>query len=94
MHHEINELNKPREGFLEMEVDVRLPFMPLTPSFAKQDICSVIYNNRLSKALLYFRPKYTLDNNGRDALYADLHPAALAGVIALRCGEGERLVPK
>jgi hypothetical protein len=77
--HEINEVNKPQQGFLEMEVDLRLPSLPLTPSFAKQDICSVIHNNRLSKALIYFHPKYTLDNNGRDTLYADLHWAALAG---------------
>jgi hypothetical protein len=38
--HEINQLNKHRQGILEMEVDVRLASMPLTPSFAKEDICS------------------------------------------------------
>ena len=58
---------------------MRLPSLSLTPSFTKQDICTVIHDNRISKALIYFRPKYTLDNNGRDALYADLHRAALAG---------------
>jgi hypothetical protein len=31
----------------------------------------------VSKALIYFLPKYTLDKNVRDALYADLHRAAL-----------------
>ena len=77
--HKINELNKPRQRFLDMEVDVCLPLLLFTPSFVKQYICTVIHNNRLSKALIYFRPKYTLDNNGRDALYADLHRAALAG---------------
>jgi hypothetical protein len=63
--HEINLLNQPRQGILELEVDMPLPLMPLLPCFAKQDICSVIHNNRLSKALIYFLPKYTLDKNGR-----------------------------
>ena len=62
-----------------MEVDVHLASMPLVPSYAKQDICSVIHENRSSKALIYFSPKYTLDDDGRDALYADIHPSALAG---------------
>ena len=62
-----------------MEAGVRLASIPLPPSYAKQDICSIIHNNRTSKPLIYFSPKYTLDKNGRDALYADLHWAALAG---------------
>jgi hypothetical protein len=68
--HEINQLNQSRRGILEMEVDVHLASMPLTPSFAKQDICSVIHNNRLSKALMiYFHPKDTLDNSTGDMLF-------------------------
>jgi hypothetical protein len=77
--HELNLLNAPRQGILEMEVDVRLPSMPIFPCFSKQDICSVIHHNRLSKALIYFSPKYTHDKKGRDELYADLGKAALLG---------------
>jgi hypothetical protein len=50
--HEINELFQPRQGILEMEVDVRLPSMPHPACFTKQDICSLIHHNRLSKALM------------------------------------------
>jgi hypothetical protein len=35
--------------------------------------------NRNTKAQIYFHPKYPLDKKGRDALYADLLHAALAG---------------
>ena len=77
--HEINELFQPRQGILEMEVDVRLPSMPTPACFTKQDICSLIHHNRLSKALIYFHPKYSLDKTGRDELYADLGRAALIG---------------
>jgi hypothetical protein len=77
--YKLNLLNAPRQGILEMEVDVRLPSMPLFPCFSKQDICSVIHHNRLSKALIYFPPKYTYDKKGRDKLYADLGKAALLG---------------
>ena len=77
--HEINELSKPRQGFLEMEVEVRLPLLSLTPSFTNQDICTVIHDNSISKAHIYVCTKYTINNNGRDARYADQHRAALAG---------------
>jgi hypothetical protein len=50
--HEINLLNQPRQGILEMEVNVHLASMPITPCFSKLDICSVIHNNRLPKALI------------------------------------------
>jgi hypothetical protein len=77
--HELNLLQSPRLGIIEMEVDVGLPSLPLSPSFSKQDICSVIHQNRLSKALVYFSPKYTHDQTGRAELYADLRKAALQG---------------
>ncbi len=77
-----------------MEVDVHLASMPLVPSYAKQDICSVIHENRSSKALIYFSPKYTLDKNGRDALYADLSWAAHAGGDCLTLWERGRQVPR
>jgi hypothetical protein len=78
--HEINQLNKPRQGIIEMEVDIRLPSISVSCCFAKQDICSAIYNNQLSAALTYFLPtSYTLDKKGRAELYADLRSAALVG---------------
>jgi hypothetical protein len=49
--HGIKELNKPRQGIMEMEVDVSLPSMSFQPFFAKQDICTIIHNNRISKKL-------------------------------------------
>jgi hypothetical protein len=63
---EIKQLNAPRQGIIEMEVDVCLPFISLPCCFAKQDICSAMHNNRLSKALIYFLPTYTLDEVGRN----------------------------
>jgi hypothetical protein len=62
-----------------MEVDLRLPLISFPCCFAKQDICSAIYNNRLSAALIYFLPTYTLDKKGRVELYANLRRAALVG---------------
>jgi hypothetical protein len=77
--HEINLLSQPRQGVIEMEVDLRLALMPLPPCFVKPDICSVIDTNSLSKALIYFRPQYTFDKKGREALYCDIQRAALIG---------------
>ena len=62
-----------------MEVDVRLPSMCLPFSYSEQDICSVIENKALPNSLIFFPPKYTLDDEGRDKLYTDLQLAALAG---------------
>jgi hypothetical protein len=78
------------QGIIEMEIDIHLLLMSFPSCFAKHDIFSVIlHNNRLSKALIYFLPKYTLDKQLRDELYADLRRAALVGVvIALPCGGG------
>jgi hypothetical protein len=36
--HEINQLNEPRQGIIEMEVDICLPSISLPCCFAKQDI--------------------------------------------------------
>jgi hypothetical protein len=75
--HEINQLNKPRQGIIKMEVDNRIPPISFLCCFAKQDICSAIYNNRQSAALINFLPTYTLDKKGRAELYADFRRAAL-----------------
>jgi hypothetical protein len=75
--HEINQLNKPRQGIIKMEVDIRIPLISFPCCFAKQDICSAIYNNRLLAALVYFLPTYTLDKKGSAELYADFRRAAL-----------------
>jgi hypothetical protein len=77
--HELNLLQAPRLGILEMEVDLQHPSMPLPPEYSKQDICSLIHQNRVSKTLIYFPPKYTHDKKGRSELYADLGKAALLG---------------
>jgi hypothetical protein len=77
--HEINQLNQPHQGVLEMEVDVGLPSILFPHCFFQQDICTVIHNHRASKALIYFVPKYTFDLKVRAKLYGDLHKAALIG---------------
>ena len=45
--HEIDQLNQPRLGIVEMMVDVRLPYtaFPYSPSFYNQDICPIIRNH-------------------------------------------------
>jgi hypothetical protein len=63
-----------------MEIDVSLPSISLPHSFYLQDMCTVIHSNhRASKVLIYFHPKYTLDEKGKLELYGDLHKAALVG---------------
>ncbi len=84
--HEINQpKNEACQGIPELAVDLHLPLMSFPSCFVKHDICSVIYNNiLLSKALIYFLLKYTLDDKvGREELYSDL---PLLGVTALSCG--------
>jgi hypothetical protein len=77
---ELNELNASRLGIMEMEVDISLPSFPMTPCYTKQNICSLIHQNRNTKALIYFHPKYTPDVTGKDELYAySLIRSALAG---------------
>jgi hypothetical protein len=58
-----NQLNHPQQGILKMEVDVSLPLMFFPSCFAKHDIFSVIHNNRIFKALIYFLPKSMLDTH-------------------------------
>ena len=77
--HEINELNRPRLGNIEMEVDLRLPSFSMPPCYVKQDICSLIHTHKSSKATIYFDPKYTLDDVGKKSLYVDLRKAAING---------------
>jgi hypothetical protein len=62
--HEIDELFQPPQGIIEMEVDVCVPSSPHPVSFVKQDIYFLIHHNRISKALIYFLPKYSLDKTG------------------------------
>jgi hypothetical protein len=79
--HEIKQLNKPRLGIMEMEVDIRLPYtaLPYATGFVTQDIGPILKSHRACKAMIYFPPKYSLDKAGRDLLYADISRAALAG---------------
>ena len=76
---EMNKLNLPRVGAIEMEVDVRIPSMPLPFRFVKQDICRLLDQNKYTNVHIYFQPKYALDKEGRDELYADLLRASLLG---------------
>jgi hypothetical protein len=76
-----------------MEVDVCLPSISLPHSCYLQDICTVIHNHRASKVLIYFHPKYTLDEKGRLELYGDLHKVALLGgdcIISWGKGTGKK----
>jgi hypothetical protein len=77
--HEINQLNCPRPGIVEMLIDVRLLSMSSDPSFMKHNICSVISCHKHSKCLIYFGPHYTPDESGRVQLLSDLTRSALVG---------------
>jgi hypothetical protein len=77
--HELSQLNAPRVGIMEMAVDISLPSLTIPSRYTNQDICSLITQHKFSKALIYFDPKYTLDETGRDELLSDLIRAALAG---------------
>jgi hypothetical protein len=72
--------NLLRQQVLEMEVQLWAPNLEaLCNGYVKQDICQLSQNVKLSKARIYFRPKYTPDEKGRQALYCDLRPAAQEG---------------
>jgi hypothetical protein len=88
--HEISQLKKPRQGIIEMEVDVRLPNMAFPSCYAKQEIYSVVVNLKISKALVYFLPKYSFDKEGRDEPYSNIRRAALAGGDSLTLWEKGR----
>jgi hypothetical protein len=77
---ELQQLNKPRPGIMDMVVDVCLPSTILPFHFAKQDLCTVIQNNKNSNARIYFPPtKFTLDSQGRKNLWNDLQRSANDG---------------
>jgi hypothetical protein len=78
--YELEQLNQPRPGIMDMEVDVCLPNTILPFCFAKQDMCTIIQNNRFSDARIYFSPtKYTPDEEGRKNLWNDLQQSANDG---------------
>ena len=77
--YEIDQLNLPRQPVMEMEVEVHLPNLLFPPGYFKQDLCTLIVNNKLGKGLLYFPPKYPADENGRQQLFDDLRRAAQKG---------------
>jgi hypothetical protein len=71
--YELQQLNEPRPGIRDMEVDICLPNTILPFYFAKQGLCMVIQNNKNSNAHVYFPPtKYTLDSQGRKNLWNNL----------------------
>jgi hypothetical protein len=41
--HEIDKLNKARQGVLKMVVEIRLPTLIMLPYIFKQDICSACF---------------------------------------------------
>jgi hypothetical protein len=58
---------------LEMEVQPWVPNLEaLCDGCANQDICQLSQNFKLSKARIYFPPKYAPDKKGRQALYHDI----------------------
>jgi hypothetical protein len=78
--YELEQLNQPRPGIMDMDVDICLPNMTLPFCFAKQDLCTVIQNNRFSDARIYFSPtKYTPSDEGRKNLWYDLQRSANDG---------------
>jgi hypothetical protein len=77
--YEISQLNLPRRPVMEMEVELHAPNLFDSPGYFKQDICTLIQNTKLSKAQIYFPPKYTPDKKGRQDLYDDLQRAAQQG---------------
>jgi hypothetical protein len=60
------------ETKMETKVELCVSNSFVAPGYFKQDLCTLIQNNKLLKALLYFPPKYTPDKKGRQDLYDDL----------------------
>jgi hypothetical protein len=60
------------ETKVETKVELCVSNSFVAPGYFKQDLCTLIQNNKLLKALLYFPPKYTPDKKGRQDLYDDL----------------------
>jgi hypothetical protein len=87
----LQQLNKPRPGIMDMEVDICLPNTILPFYFAKQDLCTVIQNNKNLNACIYFPlAKYTLESQGRKNLSNDLQRSANDGgdVLSIWGGKG------
>jgi hypothetical protein len=71
--YELSQLNLPRQQVLEMEVQLWVPNLKaLCDGYVNQDICQLSQNFKLSKAQIYFPPKYTPDKKGRQTLYHDI----------------------
>jgi hypothetical protein len=65
---------------LQIEVQLQVPNLEaLCDGYINQDICQLSQNFKLSKAQIYFPPKYTPDKKGRQALYHDIRRAAQDG---------------
>jgi hypothetical protein len=78
--YEISQLNLPRQQVLEMKVQLCVPnLVSLCDGYVIQDICQLSQNFKLSKAQIYFPPKYTPDKKGRLALHHDIRRAAQDG---------------
>jgi hypothetical protein len=78
--YKISQLNLPRQQVLEMEVQLCVPnLVSWCDGYVNQDICQLSQNFKLSKARIYFPPKYTPDKKGRLALYHDIQRAAQDG---------------
>jgi hypothetical protein len=78
--YKISQLDLPWQQVLEMEVQLQVPNLEaLCDGYVNQDICQLSQNFKLSKARIYFPPKYTPDKKGRLALYHDIQRAAQVG---------------
>jgi hypothetical protein len=76
----MSQLNLPRQQVLQIEVQLQVPNLEaLCDGYINQDICQLSQNFKLSKAQIYFPPKYTPDKKGRQALYHDIRRAAQDG---------------
>jgi hypothetical protein len=76
--YEISQLNLPRQQVLEIEVQLWVPNLEaLFDGYVNQDICQLSQNFKLSKAIIYFPPKY------RQALYYAIRRAAQDGADSL-----------
>jgi hypothetical protein len=88
--YKMSQLDLPRPQVLEMKVQLQVPNLEaLCDGYVNQDICQLSQNLNLSKAQIYFPPKYTPDKKGRLALYHDIQRGAQVGGDSLTLwGEG------
>ncbi len=80
--YKISQLNLPRQQLLEMEVQLRVPNLEaLCDGYVNQDIYQLSQNFKLTKAQIYFPPKYILLTRKVDKPYIMTFDVLLKTVV-------------